>query len=102
MFCVFFEGLKPFCTTLLLISVMTFIKEVSPLTTTATLEGIFGAAYFGIGRGLGGFIGGVTTETFGFIKTFQIFGIIGLGIGVLYAFTIVCYVKIRSGKLTFI
>ena len=91
--CILFEGLKPFCTTLLLISAMTFVKDVSPLTTTATLQGIFGTAYFGIGRGLGGFIGGVTTETFGFIETFQIFGIIGLGTGVIYAFTILCYLK---------
>ena len=91
--CILFEGLKPFCTTLLLISAMTFIKDVSPLTTTATLEGIFGAAYFGIGRGFGGFIGGIATETFGFIATFQIFGIMGLVTGLIYAFTVVYYLK---------
>ncbi len=37
-----FEAMKPFCTTLLLISAMNFIKDVSPMSTAATLEGIFG------------------------------------------------------------
>lgn len=37
-----FEALKPFCTTLLLISAMTFIKDVTPMSTAATMEGVFG------------------------------------------------------------
>jgi hypothetical protein len=37
-----FEAMKPFCTTLLLISAMTFIKDVSPMSTAATMEGVFG------------------------------------------------------------
>ena len=65
--CILFEAMKPVCTTLLLIAAMTFVKDVSPITTAATLEGIFGAAYFGIGRGLGGFFGGISVEYIGFI-----------------------------------
>ena len=98
--CMLFEGLKPFCTTLLLISAMTFVKDVSPLTTAATLEGIFGAAYFGVGRGLGGFVGGFSTELIGFVNTFQVLGLISLGTGLMYIFSTLLDGKIKSRRYT--
>ena len=94
--CILFESMKPVCTTLLLIAAMTFVKDVSPLTTAATLEGIFGAAYFGIGRGLGGFLGGISVEYVGFILTFQLFGLISLGTGLLYGLVIIVNNKMKS------
>ena len=96
--CVLLEALKPFCTTLLLISAMTFVKDVAPLTTSATMEGIFGSSYFGVGRGLGGFLGGVATEYLGFVETFNLFGMISLGTGVLYLFGTFMNEKITSKK----
>ena len=96
--CVLLEALKPFCTTLLLISAMTFVKDVSPLTTAATMEGIFGSSYFGVGRGLGGFIGGVATDYLGFVETFNLFGMISLCTGVLYLFSTLLKEKIKSKK----
>ena len=96
--CILFEAMKPVCTTLLLIAAMTFVKDVSPITTAATLEGIFGAAYFGIGRGLGGFLGGISVEYIGFILTFQLFGLISLGTGLLYSFVMIVNNKIKSRK----
>lgn len=68
------EVAKPFCTTLLLISVMTFVKDNAPLTTMATMEAIFGSSYFGVGRGLGGLFGGLSIEAFGDVTSFRIFG----------------------------
>ena len=96
LFCILFEVFKPFCTSLLLISAMTFVKDVSPLTTAATIEGIFGAAYFGVGRGIGGFVGGFSTEHIGFVRTFQVFGLISLGTGLMYIFTTLLDSKIKS------
>ena len=94
--CVLLEALKPFCTTLLLISAMTFVKDVSPLTVAASMEGIFGSSYFGVGRGLGGFLGGVTTEYMGFIETFKLFGMISLCTGVLFFLSNTLYQKMKS------
>jgi MFS family permease len=68
------EALKPFCTTLLLIAVMTFVKDNAPMTTMSTVEAIFGSAYFGVGRGLGGLFGGFSIEALGNVTTFRIFG----------------------------
>ena len=65
------EALKPFCTTLLLIAVFSFIKSNSTLTTAATIESIFGAAYFGVGRGIGGLIGGFAIDDLGVTVTFM-------------------------------
>ena len=94
--CVLLEALKPFCTTLLLISAMTFVKDVSPLTIAASMEGIFGSSYFGVGRGLGGFLGGVTTEYIGFIEAFKLFGMISLCTGVIFILSTLLNQRIKS------
>ena len=94
--CILLEVFKPFCTTLLLISAMTFVKDVSPLTTAATIEGIFGAAYFGAGRSLGGFAGGFLTESLGFVQTFQIFALISLLSGLIYISTAALDTRLKS------
>ena len=98
--CILLEALKPFCTTLLLISTMTFVKDVSPLTIAASMEGIFGSLYFGVGRGLGGFLGGVTTEHIGFIETFKLFGIFSLCTGVFYQCSISLNKRIQLKRKT--
>jgi len=81
------EVAKPFCTTLLLISVMTFVKDNAPLTTMATMEAIFGSSYFGVGRGLGGLFGGLSIEAFGDVTSFRIFGGLAVLIAVMYSVT---------------
>jgi hypothetical protein len=43
--------LKPLCTTLFMIAVFSFVKDVSPLAVTSTVESVFGALYFGVGEG---------------------------------------------------
>ena len=98
--CILLEVFKPFCTTLLLISAMTFVKDVSPLTTAATIEGIFGAAYFGAGRSLGGFAGGFLTESLGFVQTFQMFALISLISGILYISTAALDTRLKSRHYT--
>ena len=66
------ETLKPACTTLLLISCMTFVRDASPMETAATAEGVFGSAYFGVGRGLGAVAGAAAWEAVGVARTFQV------------------------------
>ena len=75
---------------------MTFVKDVSPLTIAASMEGIFGSSYFGVGRGLGGFLGGVTTEYIGFIEAFKLFGMISLCTGVIFILSTLLNQRIKS------
>ena len=93
-----FEVAKPFCTTLLLISVMTFVKDNAPLTTIATMEAIFGSTYFGVGRGLGGLFGGFSIEAFGNVQSFRIFGVVALVSAVLYSVVILLNRATKSKK----
>ena len=44
------EILKPLCTTLLILSVSNFVKDNSTMTSTATMQSIFGATHFGVGE----------------------------------------------------
>ncbi len=66
------ELAKPMCTSLLLIAAFTFVKDVSPLTSAATVEGVFGALYFGVGRGLGGLAGAIAWELIGARNAFRV------------------------------
>ena len=43
------------------------------MSTAATVECFFGAAYFGVGRGIGGLIGGFAIDELGVAVTFQVF-----------------------------
>ena len=93
-----FEVAKPFCTTLLLISVMTFVKDNAPLTTIATMEAIFGSTYFGVGRGLGGLFGGFSIEAFGNVQSFRIFGIVALVSAAIYSLVMILNRVCKSKK----
>lgn len=79
-----FELAKPFCTTLLLISAFTFIKDFSPMSTAATVEGIFGSLYFGVGRGLGGLFGAYAWEALGAQLTFMTFSTASIFVAVTF------------------
>lgn len=92
-----FEVAKPFCTTLLLISVMTFVKDSTPLTTMATVEAVFGSTYFGVGRGLGGLVGGFAIEALGNVTSFRLFGAVALASAGIY-FIVICIQKLRHSR----
>lgn len=93
-----FEVAKPFCTTLLLISVMTFVKDNIPLTTMATVEAVFGSSYFGVGRGLGGLVGGFAIEAFGNVTSFRLFGAVSLASAGIYTLVIALQKLYKSRK----
>lgn len=91
------EVVKPFCQTLLLIAVMTFVKDNSPMTTMASVEAIFGSAYFGVGRGLGGLFGGFSIDALGNVQSFRVFG----GVAVVTAgcyYTVISFQRCRKRK----
>ena len=83
------EWLKPASTSLLLISAMTFVKDSAPMGVAASLEGVFGAAYFGLGRGLGGLLGAWAWEFFGVVDTFRLFSLAAFGVAGIYLIVVV-------------
>lgn len=89
------ECLKPLSHSLIMISVFNFIMSVTPKEITPTMNSIFGAAYFGVGRGLGGLIGGFLMENYGTLPTFKTFAVIA-GISAFLYLLVTFWIKIRN------
>ena len=79
-----YETLKPMSTTLIIISTFDFIRLSVPITTYATVNSIFGAMYFGVGRGLGGLFGGYAISDLGFRLAFQVFAAVAMVVAVVF------------------
>jgi len=73
-----FEIFKPFGNSLLMIAAMTYAKNNADISTMASLEGVMGALYFGIGKSLGSLVGGLAIDEIGVRNTFRCFSVIAL------------------------
>merc|ERR1719430_1787486 len=73
-----FEILKPFGNSLLMIAAMTYAKNNADISNMASLEGVMGALYFGIGKALGSLSGGLAIERIGVRNTFRTFSLVSL------------------------
>ncbi|TRY63123.1 hypothetical protein TCAL_04004 [Tigriopus californicus] len=89
------ECLKPLSHSLIMISVFNFIMSVTPKEITPTMNSIFGAAYFGVGRGLGGLIGGFLMENYGTLPTFKSFAVMA-GVATFLYSLVTFWIKIRN------
>merc|ERR1712073_103545 len=74
----FFEILKPFGNSLLLIAAMTYAKNNADIENMASLEGVMGALYFGVGKAMGSLVGGLVIEDIGVRNTFRSFSVVAL------------------------
>jgi len=81
----FFEILKPFGNSLLMIAAMTYAKNNSDIDTMASLEGVMGALYFGVGKSLGSLFGGLLIDWIGLKQTFRAFSGLSVVAASLYA-----------------
>ena len=70
------------------------------MSTAATVESIFGASYFGVGRGLGGLIGGFAIYDLGVTITFRMFAA-GAGVTALI-YALVTHLRKRWGTEKYI
>lgn len=70
-YAVVLEAAKPWCFNLVLIAEFAFLLGASPLQTAATVRAVFSAAYFGVGRGLGGLLGGFAVDWVGTAGTLR-------------------------------
>jgi PPP family 3-phenylpropionic acid transporter len=59
---------------------VSYVDENAPVGMSATAQGIFGAAVFGVGNALGAFIGGTLLENLGARGLCMVFGIVMLAI----------------------
>jgi len=94
-----FEVLKPFGNSLLMIAAMTYAKDNATITTMASLEGIMGALYFGVGKALGGLLGGLAIDSLGERTTFRIFSGLALISSLAYFLFNYFYKRRKSGNM---
>ncbi|KAI1280747.1 Major facilitator superfamily domain-containing protein 6-A [Halotydeus destructor] len=73
-FCIPFEALEAFTLHLMWVSAVTYAVSLTPPGLTATIQGTVGSIHYGIGRGLGSFIGGSLMAGFGARLAFRFMG----------------------------
>ncbi|KAL7301823.1 hypothetical protein TKK_0005430 [Trichogramma kaykai] len=80
-----------------------YIALLSTASTESSVQGILGALYFGIGKSIGNFVGGLLIDAIGIRPTFQIFAAVTLLTAVLYFLYFLLFLsgkfkKARSNK----
>lgn len=63
--CLSFEAMEAFTLHLMWVSAVTYAASLTPPGLTATIQGTIGSIHYGVGRGLGSFIGGGLMAAFG-------------------------------------
>ncbi|ODN01877.1 Major facilitator superfamily domain-containing protein 6-B [Orchesella cincta] len=94
--CLPFEALESITASLAITAAATYAVALSTLQTIASVQGMMGALYFGIGRGAGSFLGGLSIKKFGHRETFQIFGLGSFVACLLYTLTNILYLRRHS------
>jgi MFS family permease len=94
--CLPFEALEAVTASLAITAASTYAVALSSLQTIASIQGIMGCLYFGIGRGAGSLLGGILIKEFGHRSTFQIFGAGSLVGAILYSLINVLYLRKHS------
>ena len=105
--CLIYEVLESITTALMLTSMLAYAAQLSTTTTLATVQGLLGATYWGMGRGAGTFIGGflmkylANTEdkTYGMRATFRVLGVVSAVTAILYFLFNIFYIRRRNIKL---
>lgn len=79
-----FQLVNGFTFAALWVAGVSYINENAPPGLSATTQGVFGAAVFGFGAAVGGFIGGILLERVGGAAMFAFFGFTTLGMLIVY------------------
>ena len=66
-----FEALEGLTMALMMTSAVTYVASISTPTTIASVMGIMGALFFGVGKGAGSLFGGIIMSYFGADMTFR-------------------------------
>ena len=98
-----YETLPSISTTLLITSAMTYSVQLSSSKILTTLQGLIGAAYNGLGQGIGTFLGGfivnwlssdgLLNNTYGTRASFRVLGVTAAGTAVVYLLFNLLYIR---------
>lgn len=103
--CLVYEVMESITSALMMTSMTSYAAQLSSTTTLTTVQGVFGAAYFGIGRGIGTFVGGFLMKWFGGDSldktvgtraTFRLLGAVSSVVALLYFIFNIFYIRRRK------
>ena len=102
-----YESMESLTTALVVTSMMVYSIQLCTPTTLTTVQGLIGAAYFGMGRRMDTFVGSFLVEwlgtgsedkTYGTRASFRVLGVTALGMGSLYLLFYLFYIRPRNRK----
>ena len=98
-----YEMLPSISTTLMITSAMTYSVHLSSPKTLTTLQGLIGASYYGLGPGLGTFLGdhivhwlgsySLLNNTYGIRASFRVLGVTAAGTAMVYLIFNLLYIR---------
>ena len=88
-----FEALEGLTMALMMTSAVTYVAHISTQHTIASVMGIMGALFFGVGKGAGSLFGGILMHYVGSRVTFRYFAVNAVICAVTYLMFEYCYVK---------
>ena len=103
--CLVYEVMESITSALMLTSMFAYAAQLSSTTTLTTVQGVFGAAYFGLGRGFGTFVGGFLMKwlggdsidkTVGTRGTFRVMAVVAAITAIGYFFFNIFYIQRRT------
>jgi predicted MFS family arabinose efflux permease len=80
---------------LMMTSAVTYVAKISSPNTIASVMGLMGALFFGVGKGSGSLFGGLLMNSFGAPATFRTFAVTAFLCSIIYGFFQWLYVKPR-------
>lgn len=102
--CLVYEVMESITSTIMLTSMLAYAAQLSSTMTLTTVQGLFGAAYWGLGRGFGTFVGGFLMKwlrgggpdkTVGTRGTFRIPGVTAAITAIVYFLFNIFYLRPR-------
>lgn len=93
-----FEALEGLTMALMMTSAVTYVAKISTPTTIASVMGMMGALFFGVGKGSGSLFGGILMSYIGAPNTFRFFAVNAANCALAYGFFQWLYVRPRKAK----
>merc|ERR1739844_223580 len=93
-----FEALEGLTMALMMTSAVTYVAKISNPSTIASVMGMMGALFFGIGKGSGSLFGGLIMSYIGAQNTFRFFAVNAAICAVTYGFFQCLYVRPRKNR----
>lgn len=93
-----FEALEGLTMALMMTSAVTYVAKISNPTTIASVMGMMGALFFGVGKGSGALFGGLLMSYIGAPNTFRYFAVNSAVCALAYGFFQWLYVRPRKSR----